>query len=445
MEGHMREYNFDGLVGPTHNYAGLSPGNIASARHEGQRSNPREAALQGLEKMRFVAGLGVGQAVLPPQPRPSLKTLRALGFTGTDEAVLARAGKEAEHLLRLCSSASSMWTANAATCAPSSDTSDGRMHLTAANLQQMFHRAIEADTTWSVLAAIFADAQRFAVHPPLPGGGQFADEGAANHTRLFTPGKPAVHLFAWGRSVYQGRAAPLKFPARQTLEASQALARLHALAPSSCLFPQQAPEGIDAGAFHTDVLAVGNGAFLMLHELAFMDVEGLLAALREKLGEGFRAAVARSSELPAETAVKAYPFNSQVLTLPSGEMVILAPKECEEAPTARAFLDRVVAEDNPVKAVHYLDVRQSMNNGGGPACLRQRIVLSDAERAAVKADVFYSPALHERLAAWIQKHYRDALTAKDLVDPALAREAMAGLDELTGLLKLGSIYDFQKA
>ncbi len=440
----MREYNFDGLVGPTHNYGGLSVGNLASTTHGGQASHPREAALQGLEKMRFVAGLGVGQAVLPPQPRPSLRTLRMLGFTGTDEEVITRTAREAEHLLRITSSAAAMWTANAATCAPSVDTADKRMHLTPANLQQMFHRAIEAETTHSVLRAIFSDEARFSVHAPLPGGGHFADEGAANHTRLVTPGHAAVHVLAWGRSAWKDIRGPQRFPARQTLEASQALARLHQLDPERTLFPQQHPEGIDSGAFHTDVVAVGNGSFLMLHELAFVDAPALLNTLREKLGPGFTSIVATQAELPVKDAVKAYPFNSQVLTLPDGSMAIVAPIESQELETTRRFLERVVAEDNPVKAVHYLDVRQSMNNGGGPACLRQRIWITDEERAAVKANVFYSPSLHEALAAWVKKHYRDTLYAKDLQDPKLARETMTALDELTRILQLGSVYDFQQ-
>src|SRR5438552_8141824 len=110
----LREHNFDGIVGPTHNYGGLSPGNVASIAHGGEVSNPRQAALQGLDKMRFVAELGVAQAVLPPQPRPSVSTLRRLGFQGSDEAVVAAAAKENEHLLRLCSSAAALWPANAA-------------------------------------------------------------------------------------------------------------------------------------------------------------------------------------------------------------------------------------------------------------------------------------------------------------------------------------------
>lgn len=441
-----REYNFDGLVGPTHNYAGLSPGNVASLSHGGQESHPRAAALQGLGKMRFVAGLGVGQAVLPPQPRPSLRTLRELGFSGTDEAILTAAGKDGGHLLRVCSSASSMWTANAATVAPSTDTADGTVHLTPANLQQMFHRAIEADTTHAVLKAIFADPRHFTVHRPLPGGGQFADEGAANHTRLFVTDRPAVHILAWGRVAFgPDTEGPKVFPARQTRESSEALARLHQLARSQVLLPRQDPAGIDGGAFHTDVLAVGNGAFLMLHEKAFVDHPTLLDQLRELLGPTFRACVAEEAELPLADAVRSYAFNSQVVTCPDGRMAIIAPEDARDIATSRAFLDRVIADDNPVAEVHYLDVRQSMDNGGGPACLRQRVVLNDEERAAIGARVFLDDALFADLEAWVKRYYRETLTGADLVDPQLARESFEALDALTGILKLGSIYDFQQA
>jgi len=221
------------------------------------------------------------------------------------------------------------------------------------------------------------------------------------------------------------------------------LARLHALPPDSCLFPQQAPAGIDAGAFHSDVLAVGNDNFLMLHALAFLDTERLLATLKAKLGPSFRYALASEETLPLADAVGAYPFNSQVLTLADGSMCIVAPLESETRPKARAFLEKVLADDNPVQAVHYLDVRESMNNGGGPACLRQRIRLTEEERASVKARVFYDEALHQDLEAWVRRHYRDRLAPDDLRDPALARESMEALDALTGLLRLGSVYDFQ--
>ena len=441
----MREVQFDGLVGPTHNYGGLSPGNVASTTHGGQVSNPRAAALEGLGKMRFVRGLGVSQAVLPPHDRPSFTTLRRLGFRGSDaEVIAAAASTESGLLLRVSSSASAMWTANAATVAPSCDTADRRVHLTPANLQQMFHRSIEPATTTSVLRAIFSDPEAFLVHDPLPGGVQFADEGAANHTRLSTS-QGTAHIFAWGRLGWGGGASPKHFPARQTREASEAVARLHALPPFMCRFPQQHPDGIDAGAFHTDVMAVGNGRFFMCHELAFLGQGALLDALRSTLGDELFIVEATDRELPAASAVAAYPFNSQVVSLPDGTMAIVAPEDSRENEHARGFLEKVVAAGGPVKAVHYRDVRQSMHNGGGPACLRLRVPLTESEMAKVRANVFFTPELETALEGWVKKHYRDRLVAGDLSDPELAKETMAALDELTQILSIGSVYDFQKS
>jgi succinylarginine dihydrolase len=439
-----REYNFDGIVGPTHNYGGLSLGNVASMTHEGTQSNPRLAALEGLAKMRFVHSLGVGQAVLPPHDRPSLGTLRKLGFRGSDEEVLAEAAQSSEHLVRLVGSAASMWTANAATVAPSTDTADGRVHITPANLHGLFHRAIEADLSHRMLRAIFAEEKLFDVHEPLPGGGHLADEGAANHLRLSSDEAAAVHLFAWGRASWGDVAGPKRFPARQTREASLALARLHRIDPSRALFPQQHPRGIDAGAFHTDVLAVGNGSFLMLHELAFLDGPAHVHDLRHLLGPSLRVEIATESELPIDDAVESYAFNSQILTLEDGSMILLAPQESRENDRARAFVDRVLSGENPVRRVEYWNLRQSMHNGGGPACLRLRIPLAEAEVAAVRPNVFFGEALDLALTAWVKKHYRDRLGPADLSDPLLMREGLAALDELTQILALGSLYDFQR-
>lgn len=437
-----REYAFDGLVGPSHNYAGLSRGNLASKRSQGEVSNPRAAAKQGLDKMAHLHALGVGQALLPPQLRPDVDSLRQCGFTGSDEDVVRRAARDAPELLARVSSASAMWTANAATVAPSSDTRDGRVHLVPANLVAMFHRWLEATTTTRVLRAIFADPERFAVHEPLPAHASLGDEGAANHTRLFSEGG-AWHLFGWGRA--EGEAeAPRVHPARQTLLASQAVARLLDLVPARVTHFQQHPLGIDAGAFHSDVLLVGNGSFLMLHELAARDVAGLLDAAREQLGPSFRAVMATEAELPVAEAVRNYPFNSQIVTLPDASMRVIAPVESHECDSTRRFLERVVSEDNPVRGVDFLDVRQSMSNGGGPACLRLRVVLSDEERASIGANVFLDPALLRALHAFVDAHYRDRLSFDDLADPLFLLETRTALDELTRLLGLGSVYAFQR-
>lgn len=443
----MREINFDGLVGPTHNYGGLSLGNVASARSEGRASSPRAAALQGIAKMRFVHDLGVEQAVLPPPLRPSLRALRALGFRGPDEEILASVARrpEGEHLLRLCASSSAMWAANAATVAPSSDTADGRVHLVPANLQAMFHRALEAETTHALLERLFADERRFAVHAPLPGGGQLADEGAANHTRLETR-HGAAHVLAWGRRAFGASHdhGPKTFPARQTFEASAASARLLQLDPARVLLPQQHPAGIDAGAFHTDVLAVGHRDVLLVHELAFADAAGLERELRARLGDELAIVTATSDELPVEDAVRAYPFNSQLVEVPDGSLAIIAPLEARQNARAHAFLTRVLEGDNSVRALHFIDVRQSMDNGGGPACLRLRVPLTADERAAVHGRVLMTHALADQLEAWVDAHYRDRLTPGDLADPQLYREIMTALDALAVLLDLGDYYDFQR-
>ncbi|MBK9000410.1 MAG: N-succinylarginine dihydrolase [Myxococcales bacterium] len=434
---------FDGLPGPTHSYAGLSPGNLAATEHAGQLGNPKAAALQGLAKMRLVRDLGIPQAVLPPQPRPDVRALRRLGFTGTDAEVIARAAStDGARLLRLVSSASAMWTANAATVASSADCADGRVHLTVANLSSLFHRSLEAPATLRVLRSIFADERRFVVHDPLPSGDLFADEGAANHIRLETS-RGAAHLFAWGRSALREAPLPRRHPARQTLEASQALARLHCLSDAQALFPQQDPLGIDAGAFHTDVLAVGLSGFLMLHERAFVNPEAVIDTLRERLGAELVVALAREADVPLADAVSTYLFNSELCALAGGRMALVAPKEAESSAPARRFLDRLVAEPTPVDRVVFVDVNASMKNGGGPACLRLAVPLTDEERGAIRARVFLDEALERELSAWVEKHYRDRLALEDLADPSLHAEGLTALDELTSLLGLGSVYDFQ--
>jgi succinylarginine dihydrolase len=438
----LSEHQFDGLVGPTHHYAGLSPGNLASQAHAGEASNPRAAALEGLAKMRRVRELGVAQAVLPPQPRPSLRLLRRLGFSGTDEVVLTRALREAPELLHAASSASSMWAANAATVVPGADALDGKTHFVPANLVTLVHRSIEAESTERVLKRIFGAERHFVVHAPLPASEALADEGAANHTRLASE-QSALHLFGWGRKAGVP-SATRRFGARQTYAASSAVARSCELAASSTLLWQQQAQGIDAGAFHTDVLAVGTGDVLLLHELAFVEHEKLLAELRARLGDGLQAVLATEQELPVKDAVAAYPFNSQLLRLPDGTLHIVAPLEARENERARAFLERAQRECARISGIDYLDVNGSMKNGGGPACLRLRVPLTTLESRALGGNVLFDEQLEAQLDDIVKRRYRDRLELADIADPELVREAHTALDELTQALGLGAIYDFQQ-
>jgi len=436
--------NFDGLPGPTHNYSGLAHGNLAAERNAQQVANPREAALQGLAKMRALAARGYPQAVLPPQERPDVRALRALGFAGDDADVIAQAGRDAPEILAACSSAASMWVANAATISAAADCADGRVHFTPANLVTHFHRSLEAATTTRVLQAIFDDASRFCVHPPLPAAPQFADEGAANHTR-FAPQVAAagVELFVYGRRGFGGGTAPARFPARQTREASEAIARRHGLDPARTLFVQQRPDAIDGGVFHNDVVAVGERTFLFCHERAFVEQDRMLDQLADAIGGAFRVVVIREDELPLADAVATYLFNSQLLPRPDGRFLLVAPAECRAHRATSLILDRLLADDTPIADVLTFDLRQSMRNGGGPACLRLRVPLSAEDRAAVRANVFLDGNLEQALDDWIRRHYRDRLASTDLRDPALLDESRRALDELTHLLRLPSVYPFQ--
>ena len=432
-----KEYNFDGLIGPTHNYAGLSFGNLASASNAGATSNPREAALQGLAKMRAAMELGLGQGFLPPQDRPHLKTLRALGYAGKDREIVEKAAATAPNLLANCYAASSMWTANAATVAPSPDTSDGKVHFTPANLAANFHRSIEAPTTARALAHIFSDEKFFIHHPELPGGMHFGDEGAANHGRFCEDhGAKGVHLFVYGEDGD-------KFPARQKRRASEAVARNHQLSAETTVFVEQSKTALDGGAFHNDVVSVANGAVLFMHEHSFEDRAGAIASIREA-APYLDVIEAPASAVSLEDAIKSYLFNSQLVTLPGGEMALVLPKESEENPRVKAFLEETVAKNNPINRLIFKDVRESMRNGGGPACLRLRVVLSDAEAAAANQNFILDETRIAALESWVTTHYRDRLSPDDLRDPDFMEESFAAMDALTALLGMESFYDFQR-
>lgn len=445
----MAEANFDGLVGPTHNYSGLSYGNVASLNNSARASNPKAAAKQGLVKMKALADMGFVQGVLAPHERPHIPSLRRLGFTGSDESILAKAAQQAPKILAAVSSASCMWTANAATVSPSADTQDGRVHFTPANLVNKFHRSIEHETTGPILRATFRDSDYFAHHSALPGVEHFGDEGAANHTRFCDGyGQAGIEFFVYGMEAFNTQAPrPQKFPARHTLEASQAVARSHGLNESQVVYAQQNPDVIDAGVFHNDVIAVGNGNAHFYHQEAFLDTakmkQDLLAAWGDRQNE-FHLIEVPSQAVSVDDCIRSYLFNSQLLSRGDNDMVLIVPGECENNPRVWAYLNELVASRAPINEVKVFDLKQSMSNGGGPACLRLRVALSPEEQAAVNPATLMNDRLFERLNTWVDKHYRDELHEADLADPKLLIESREALDELTQIMNLGSVYEFQK-
>lgn len=444
-----REVNFDGLPGLTHNYGGLSFGNVASKSNKAGASNPKAAALQGVAKMRHLNDMGLTQGILPPHERPFIHGLRRLGFTGSDHQILDAAWQNNPALVASFSSASAMWTANAATISPSADTTDGRVHITPANLVSMPHRALEHPVTGRILQAAFKNDRYFAHHPALPAQESMGDEGAANHTRFAAGyGDRGVEFFVVGKYAFRQGPAPTTFPARQTFEASEAIARQHGLDPAHTVYALQHPDLIDAGVFHNDVISVGNLNCLFHYQDAFVDTPAVLAELHSKLaavGADFVSVEVPKDAVPVEDVVKSYLFNSQLLARPDGKgMKLILPVEAEETESVKHWLDDLMASGSIINDMEFLDLRQSMKNGGGPACLRLRIVLTDDELAAANQAMIMDHDKLDIIENWINRHYRDSLTANDLGDPALLDEGRAALDELTQILALGPVYDFQR-
>ena len=411
------EINFDGIVGPSHNYAGLSLGNIASASHKGDPSYPRAAALQGVAKMRGnLARLGV-QGFLLPLPRPNQALARALAYDGTEDAALRAAPW----------SASSMWTANAATVSPAPDTRDGKCHLTPANLVTMLHRAQEWPDTKRMLEIAFGNKDHFAVHDIAPM--TFGDEGAANHMRFCdSHGAAGVEVFVYGKP--GGR-----FPARQHEQSSRLVARRHGLDPARCVFIEQNPAAIEAGAFHNDVVSVANERVLFTHAEAFADQQGAYDAIRAAF-PALEVVEVASAAVSLEEAIRTYLFNAQLLTLPDGSMALIVPEECRESASVWAYCEAMIASNGPIRHVIPVDVRQSMANGGGPACLRLRVV---CDPATVDPRFLLSEDKPDLLESVITAHYPEQIDPVDLGSEALEKSVVAARNALLAALDLSEL------
>ena len=414
----LTEINFDGIIGPSHNYAGLSLGNIASASNAGSVSEPRAAALQGIAKMRANIALGLPQGFFMPLDRPNTAWLESLA---TD---MARAEP---HLRAAAFSASSMWAANAATVSPAPDTVDGRCHLTVANLMTMPHRSHEWTGTLAQLKLAFADERHFAVHGPVPA--PFGDEGAANHMRLCERhDSQGVEIFVYGKT-----GGP--FPARQHVEAGKAIARRHGLAAERTLFLQQSETAIAAGAFHNDVVAVANEGVLFTHEQAFEDRDAAYAAIRAAF-PSVQIVEVPGSAVSLADAIRSYLFNAQLVTLPDGGQALVLPSESQEVPAVWQWLEAMVAGNGPIRRLVPVNVRQSMANGGGPACLRLRVV---ADPNTVDPRFIATPEKLDAVENVIAAHWPERITPGDLADQALTESVRAARFALLRSLNLDEL------
>ena len=435
------EINFDGLIGPTHNYAGLSQGNLASQKHLNKTSNPKAAALQGLDKMRLIMDQGIPQGFFLPHERPHLKTLRVLGFSGTDEDIINRAAKQNPLLLKNVYSASSMWAANAATFSPSIDSYDQNMHITPANLNTMFHRSIEPQFTQAQLELMFGGVAT--VHDPIENISGYGDEGAANHLRVSEQHlKSGFQIFVYGSSAFEVHQGMIT---RQAEEISKAVSIMHQLDPDRVLFLKQNEQAINAGSFHNDIVSLANEEVFIFHQEAFADrveLERILHHLKDHV-KGFHPIEILSEDISLDDLVSSYLLNSQLITIKNNEMMMLLPEEVQNHSNCMRWLEEIKSS-SPIKHIEFVDIRQSMMNGGGPACLRFKITVNNNEFNQINEKFLLTPKKLMDLRALVTKHYRDKLNPADLVDNNLVQESYRFLDELTQLLDLGNVYDFQK-
>lgn len=415
------EVNFDGIPGPTHLFSGLSPGNIASEINEGAESNPRAAAKQSLEKIKFISELSICEAVIPPQIRPEMSVVKMLGYEGSRADQLKKLREEDPKTFKAVFSSAFMWTANAAMISPSPDTRDHKLHLTPANLGSNFHRSLEAQHSYKYFRNIF-QTNDVKLHAPL--ASRMLDEGAANHTRLCKAyGESGLEFFVYGYSNLKAlESLPNKYPARQSLEACEEISKLHGLNPEHIVFAQQNPEAIDAGVFHNDVISTGNLNFFMYHEKAFVNQDEVITKLKNKYQnlskENLITLEVKEDEISLVDAVSSYLFNSQIVSPNARQMILACPLECKiNVRVAKYINDKIINNPNiPIDQVHYIDLQESMRNGGGPACLRLRVVMNETQIKNTKQEVFFEEKLYDKLNTWIDKFYPEKLTTDMLID-----------------------------
>lgn len=400
--------NFDGLVGCTHNYAGLSQGNLASMTHKNAISNPQQAALQGLKQMKLVYDIVGIQGFLPPQMRPNFKLLHHYGFVGTEAKVLEKAYEKRPDILAVAWSASAMWTANAATV---TITDKNHVHITPANLLTMRHRHQELEETAFTLKNIFYQENYFTHHFPVT----MPDEGAANHMSIKGYDKIYdIFVYSPTKAVY---------PARQSLFSSQEIARNHEC--HNPIFLEQSIEAVNQGAFHNDVVAISHDNFIIYHEYAFSD-DTLLPSdiLKIKIP---------NMMLNLQEAIKTYLFNMRIIENNQNEYFMIMSYDVMENKNAQDAIDYIKQHNPRIKSVIYMDLQQSMANGGGSACLRFRVPL--IEKNSVQQSYLLNNDKFNKLNDFVKNNYRDTVKPDDLRDIDFAYECLAVYDKFNDFLK----------
>jgi succinylarginine dihydrolase len=192
-------------------------------------------------------------------------------------------------------------------------------------------------------------------------------------------------------------------------------------------------------------VSLANEEVFIFHQEAFADrveLERVLHHLKEHV-KGFHPIEILSEDISLDDLVSSYLLNSQLITVDNNEMMMLLPEEVQNHPNCMRWLDEIQSS-SPIKYLEFVDIRQSMMNGGGPACLRFKAVVNNDEFDRLNERFLLSPTKLMDLRTLVSKHYRDKLHPEDLLDIKFMQESYTFLDELTQLLDLGNIYNFQR-
>ena len=224
----------------------------------------------------------------------------------------------------------------------------------------------------------------------------------------------------------------------------------HKLSPKKTLLVKQHPKAINEGAFHNDVVCTADQNILFYHELAFAESHTVLQKIKKALApQKLLQIKVREKQISLKEVVRSYLFNSQLLPAPDNKKnqpkkwILIAPDGCQKLRAVKDYL-QYLTTSTPIKKVHFVLLNQSMIYGGGPACLRLRVVLTPEEVKHIHQGVLLTPQLYQQLKKWIHKYYRDRLSPAELIDPLLIRESKEALQALSNILKLKNIYSFQK-
>ena len=437
------EVNFDGLVGPTHHYGGLSFGNLASTEHKHHVSYPKMAALQSLAKMWTIHRLGIRQAFIPPMRRPNVNQIAQLGFAGGLQEILSSVYDYSPALLSMMCSASSMWAANIATVSPSCHTKDGKVNITPANLASQFHRYLECPDMTRMLNLIFENKDFFTVHRPVLSQDLFRDDGSANHMYLCEEyGAPGVECFVYSQAKNtQQDINPNYFPARQTQLASEAIIRKNQIKTNYSVLMQQNPIVVDAGVFHNDVIALHSKNILIFHDKAYINfnINQWIESVSARVPNLY-ALCLEESDLNLNQSVKSYFFNSQIVSDDNNKMTLIMPMECQAFPEVQKIVRIILEADNAVEAAQYVDCGQSMQNGGGPACARLKVVMSVAAWEAIPDGFKLNEKRYHALKRWVNEYYPDQLTIEDLKNSVVIERGYEALRALEDIILLPDFY-----